>query len=143
MVLVLTMPHLTLDFSTRSLYQASMTTDDGSDRCTRCGSTAWETGLQMRACQNCGAYEVAFGKDDWVSAGAREAEAARGAGRVVVEAEYSRGGPASRSAERDTIRKFRNALLEIEELAEDRADVSDGQPNAWMQVMMLVKEALP
>lgn len=42
-------------------------------------------------------------------------------------------------AERD---RFRNALVEIEEIADDRADVDDGTPNDWMRALVIVRTAL-
>lgn len=42
-------------------------------------------------------------------------------------------------AERD---RFRNALVEVEEIADDRADVDDGTPNDWMRVLVIVRTAL-
>jgi hypothetical protein len=41
--------------------------------------------------------------------------------------------------ERETMRK---ALIEVEEIAADRADVDDGVPDAWMRVLVIVREAL-
>lgn len=83
-----------------------MTSDDVSDRCCRCGAYAWETGLERRLCMGCGAYEVAFGRDDWMPAGAREGEeAARGAEGAVEHQEGDRGGPAPRSADYESMFK--------------------------------------
>jgi hypothetical protein len=35
-----------------------------------------------------------------------------------------------------------DALEEIAEIADDRADVDDGIPNAWMRVLTIAKDAL-
>ena len=40
------------------------------------------------------------------------------------------------------VERLREALKEIAEIADDRADVSDDKPNAWMNVYMIATEAL-
>lgn len=74
-----------------------------NDRCLGCGNDqGWETGLTARLCTLCGRQEVAVGLDDW--RGATEAEgAARGAGGRCGEEQGGRGGPASRSADYDSM----------------------------------------
>ena len=52
----------------------------------------------------CGAYEVAYGRDDWMPvAGAGGAEAARGVEGAAVEGGQDRGGPAPRSADYESM----------------------------------------